>query len=228
MKTDIDTISGRTFFCSWSGGKESSLALYHAIRNGGIPHSLLTILSEDGVTSRSHSLPKRLIEEQARNLGLKSVFRSATWQRYEEEFISALREFKMAGIEVGVFGDIDLEKHREWVWRVCEIAGIIPVHPLWQRNRIELLEEFINLGFKARIVVVNEQKLDRTFLGKTINALTINEMEKAGIDPAGELGEYHTVATDGPIFSSKIEIRTSAQYRHEGYRVLKVEMKDNF
>jgi diphthine-ammonia ligase len=223
MTVDADkSIADRPFFCSWSGGKDSCLALYHAVQNGGNPHCLLTILSEDGVTSRSHALPKVLIEEQARNLGLQPVFRSASWEQYEAEFISALQEFKNSGIEVGVFGDIDVNSHREWVRRVCGIAGIVPVHPLWKRDRRELLEEFIALGFIAQIVIINEQKLDKTFLGKTIAAQTITEMEESGIDPSGELGEYHTVVTDGPMFSSRLEIKTVGEEHHEGYRFLKM------
>ena len=216
-----ELIAGLPFFCSWSGGKDSCLALYHAIQNGGKTHSLLTILSEDGVTSRSHALPKPLIEEQARSLGLHSVFRSASWQQYEDEFISALHEFKKSGIDVGVFGDIDVDSHREWVRRVCAVAGIVPVHPLWKRDRRELLEEFIGLGFRARIIVINEKKLDKNFLGKTIEDQTITEMEEAGIDPSGELGEYHTVVTEGPMFSSRVEIETAGQEHHEGYWFLK-------
>lgn len=216
------SINGRPFFCSWSGGKDSCLALYHAIQKGGKPHSLLSVLSEGGITSRSHSLPKALIEKQARSLGLQPVFRSASWEQYETEFIAALKEFKSAGIEVGVFGDIDVDQNREWVLRVCSIAGIEPVHPLWKRNRRELLEEFIDLGFTAQVVVINEKMLDRRFLGKIIEPRTISEMEEAGIDPSGELGEYHTVVTDGPIFSSRVEIRTSEEKHHEGYWFLKV------
>ena len=128
----------------------------------------------------------------------------------------------VAGIEVGVFGDIDVDSHREWVRRVCAVAGIVPVHPLWKRNRRELLEEFIGLGFRAQIVVINEQKLDKNFLGKTIEAQAITEMEETGIDPSGELGEYHTVVTDGPMFSSRVEIKTAGQEHHEGYWFLKV------
>jgi diphthine-ammonia ligase len=218
------SIAGRPFFCSWSGGKDSCLALYHAIHNGGKPHSLLTILSEDGVTSRSHALAKPLIEEQARRLGLQPVFHSASWQQYEAEFISALHEFNKTGIEVGVFGDIDVDSHREWVRRVCGVAGIVPVHPLWKRNRRELLEEFIDLRFRAQIVVINADKLHKSFLGKSINADTIREMEKFGIDPSGELGEYHTVVTDGPLFSSKVEIKPASQCHHEGYWFLKVDL----
>ncbi|MGD0822596.1 MAG: diphthine--ammonia ligase [Desulfomonilia bacterium] len=220
-----ESIAGRPFFCSWSGGKDSCLALYHAIQNGGKPQSLLTILSEDGVTSRSHALPKPLIEEQARSLGLLSAFRSATWQQYEVEFVSALHEFKKSGIEVGVFGDIDVDSHREWVRRVCDDAGIVPIHPLWKRDRRELLEELIGLGFIAKIVVINEQKMDKSFLGKTIQAQTIVDMEENGIDPSGELGEYHTVVTDGPIFSSIVEIEPAGEQHHEGYWFLKVNLK---
>jgi diphthine-ammonia ligase len=220
----MNSIKGRPFFCSWSGGKDSCLALYHAIQNGGKPQSLLTVLTEDGTTSRSHALPRSVIQEQAARLGLQAVFRSATWEQYEEEFIYALRGFKKDGIDVGVFGDIDVEPHREWVRRVCNIAGIEPIHPLWQRNRRELLEEFIKLGFKARIIVVNEQMLDKNFLGKSIDAGTISEMEKAGIDPSGELGEYHTVVTECPIFSSKMEIKTSDIHSHDGYRFLNVSL----
>ncbi len=219
------SISGRPFFCSWSGGKDSCLALYHAIQNGGNPHSLLTILSEDGVTSRSHALPKPLIEKQARSLGLKPVFRSASWEQYETEFIAALQEFKRSGIEVGVFGDIDVDAHREWVRRVCSIARIEPVHPLWKRNRRELLEEFIALGFIAQIVVINEQKLDAQFLGQNIQRQSISEMEEAGIDPSGELGEYHTVVTNGPIFSSRVAIKTVEQEYHDGYWFLKTHLQ---
>lgn len=216
------SIADRPFFCSWSGGKDSCLALYHAIQNGGKPQRLLTILSEDGATSRSHALPKALIEEQARSLSLQSVFRSASWQEYEEEFISALYEFKKVGIETGVFGDIDVDAHREWVRRVCAIAGIEPVHPLWQRNRRDLLEEFIGLGFNAQIVVINEQKLDKGFLGKALGTEIIAEMEEAGVDPSGEQGEYHTVVTDGPLFSTALEIKTMEKYNREGYWFLRV------
>ena len=199
-------ITGLAFFSSWSGGKDSCLALYHAVKNGGRPRFLLTILAEDGLVSRSHGLSKQVLAAQAESLGLRPVFRAASWERYEEEFVSALRELKASGIEAGVFGDIDLDVHREWARRVCGRAGMAAFHPLWKRDRRELLEEFIGLGFKARIIAVNEEKLDKRFLGRTIQTQTIEEMEEAGIDPAGEGGEYLTVVTDGPLFSAKVEI----------------------
>jgi diphthine-ammonia ligase len=220
------SIRGLPFFCSWSGGKDSCLALHHAIRGGGEPRALLTMLAEDGRTSRSHALPRALIEVQASRLGLPPVFRPASWQRYEAEFSSALQEFRKSGIEVGVFGDIDVEAHREWVNRVCRAAGIMPVLPLWQRNRRELLKEFFDLGYSARIIVLNERLLDKRFLGRTLGSRTCEELEKAGVDPCGEMGEYHTVVTGGPVFSSNIEIKSEEREYHDGYWFLKVKTED--
>ena len=108
---------------------------------------------------------------------------------------------------------------------VCGLAGIIPIHPLWKRDRRELLEEFIGLGFSAQIIVINEQKMDKRFLGKIIQAHTIAEMEETGIDPSGELGEYHTVVTNGPIFSSRVNIKPAGERDHEGYWFLKVDLQ---
>jgi len=201
------TTDGRSFFCSWSGGKDSCLALYHAIRNGGKPKFLFTMMAEGGERSRSHGLPKSLLEQQSLRLGIPIVLRSATWDQYESVFLDGLREFKKGGIETGVFGDIDVDANREWVRRVCDETGVEPYHPLWKRPRRTLLNEFINLGFKATVVVIRNDKLGSHFLGSEMDHRTISAMEEAGVDPSGELGEYHTVVTDGPIFLSKIVLK---------------------
>jgi len=216
------SIHGQPFFCSWSGGKDSCLALYNAISRRGRPQCLLTMLDETGERSRSHGLPKDLVIRQAERLGLPVVFRSATWDEYENQFIDALREMKGKGLHCGVFGDIDVEAHLQWVRRVCDTAGVTAYHPLWQRNRKELLDEFIALGFEATIVVLKSSQLDERFLGKAINESTVAELEAAGIDPSGELGEYHTVVTNGPIFSSKLSIKQKGQITHNGYKSLEL------
>jgi len=216
------SIDGQPFFCSWSGGKDSCLALYHAISQGGRPQCLLTMLDETAERSRSHGLPKDLVIRQAERLGLPVVFRSATWDEYENQFIDALHEMKDRKIDTGVFGDIDVEAHLQWVRRVCDTAEGTAYHPLWQRNRKELLDEFITLGFEAMIVVLKGSQLNERFLGKTIDESTVAELEKAGIDPSGELGEYHTVVTDGPIFSSKVPLTQKGQITHNGYKFLEL------
>jgi uncharacterized protein (TIGR00290 family) len=218
----MDSIKGRPFFCSWSGGKDSCLALYHAIKGGGVPKFLLTMMADERDRSRSHGLSKNLLEEQARQLGIPIIFRTASWDEYEKTFIEAIREFKAQGIDTGVFGDIDVEPNRQWVLRVCGQAGVTPLHPLWQRPRRELLDEFIGLGFKATIVVVNNTLMNPRFLGMSIDPKTVAEMEQAGIDASGELGEYHTVVTDGPIFANMIVPIPGKSQVHGDYTFLDI------
>ena len=209
-------------FCSWSGGKDSCLALDRAIRKGLSPTLLFTMMVEDGKVSRSHALPRKLLEEQSRQLGIPIVFRSASWNDYEATFIQALREFKADGCGTGVFGDIDVESHLAWVQRVCGVAGITAVHPLWQAPRRALLDEFMGRQFKATVVVVEDAKLPDRFLGRAIDPQTIAEMEQAGIDASGEAGEYHTVVTGGPIFMSDIPLTILGREHHQGYSFLSV------
>ncbi len=216
----MDFIDGRSFFCSWSGGKDSCLALYHAIHNGGKPKFLFTMMAEDGERSRSHGLLRSLLEQQSQRLGIPIVLRSAPWDQYEGVFLDALREFKKGGIETGVFGDIDVDANREWVRRVCRETGVEPYHPLWKQARRTLLNEFMDLRFKATVVVIRNDKLSPHFLGSEIDQRTITEMEEAGIDASGELGEYHTVVTDGPIFSSKIALKIRGRKIQDEYSFL--------
>jgi diphthine-ammonia ligase len=222
----MKSIKNHPFFCSWSGGKDSCLALYHAIQNRGMPKALLTMLREDGERSRSHGLPVDLIQRQARSLDIPLLARRSSWDDYERVFLSALREFKKDGIEYGVFGDIDLEPHLEWVERVCSSAVMQPYEPLWKKARLDLLHDFFQLGFTARIVAVKQGVLDTRFLGRTLNEQVIREMEEIGIDASGEKGEYHTVVTDGPIFSSPVHIELKEQSVHDGYCFLDVSVTD--
>jgi diphthamide synthase (EF-2-diphthine--ammonia ligase) len=81
----------------------------------------------------------------------------------------------------------------------------------------------MGLGFKACIVVLRGDKLGKEFLGKTIDRETVAGLEKAGVDASGELGEYHTVVTAGPAFSSEITVKTKRRIRHDGYWFLELE-----
>jgi len=212
-----DIFKGKLFFCSFSGGKDSCLALYQVMCQGAKPGYLLTMLDENGEKSRSHGIPKILIEEQAKSLNIPIIFRQATWNNYEKEFISALREIKQKGVNIGVFGDIDIQTHRDWVKRVCSTCEIKAYHPLWQKNREELLDEFIKLSFKAKIIVLKSENLDKSFLGREIDYKTVADLKAAGVDASGENGEYHTIVTNGPIFSSEIPVKEIKRIDHQGY-----------
>lgn len=221
----MKSINGRTFFCSWSGGKDSCLALYHAIQHGGAPKALFTMMAEHGRRSRSHGMARDVVAYQAASLNIPQVMRSAAWETYESVFLETLREFKADGMECGVFGDIDLAGHLEWVERVCRSAGVDPYEPLWQRDRKGLLQEFLDLGFKSVIISIKDGVLSRDFLGRVLDTQVIAEMEKAGIDASGEEGEYHTVVIDGPIFDFPLSLEQKERVPHNGYCFLDVSVK---
>ncbi|MDK2926834.1 MAG: hypothetical protein PWR31_524 [Bacillota bacterium] len=206
-----------SFFSSWSGGKDACLALYRAVRAGGKPALLFTTLTEAGDRTRAHGLPLRLIEKQAAAMGLPLVTRATSWEGYEKVFLTALREFKDAGVAAGIFGDIDLEEHRNWVERVCAAVGMRAFLPLWQCPRSELLAELLQAGFKATLIAVRADALERSFLGRTLDRDLVKELENQGVDPCGEQGEYHTVVTAGPLFAAPLRLELKGQVFHDGY-----------
>ncbi|MBU1158325.1 MAG: diphthine--ammonia ligase [Candidatus Thermoplasmatota archaeon] len=220
---EVETLVPETpFFCSWSGGKDSALALFHAIELGASPRNLLTMLIETGDRSRGHGLPVSVIDSQARAMGIPLMTRNASWEGYEGQFKDALDELKKLGITHGVFGDIDLEGHREWVERVTLEKGMKAALPLWKMGRRELLAEFFAMGFEARIVSVKDGVLDKSYLGKELTPSVVSEIEAIGIDAAGENGEYHTVVTDGPMFSYPIRLDSKEIVSRDGYHFLSV------
>lgn len=117
-------------FCSWSGGKDSCLALQRALRDDYDVKLLLTMFDEIEDRSRSHAIPFNLIEAQAAALGIELVTARASWQNYERVFIEQLKAFQNQNLTHGIFGDIDLQAHRDWEEKVCAAANIEAVLPL--------------------------------------------------------------------------------------------------
>jgi len=183
---------------------------------------LLTMLNEDGEKSRGHGIPAGLIERQALSLGIPLASRATTWQGYRTAFLSILGEFKREGIEVGVFGDIELEEHREWITGACSSIGVGACFPLWGKSRRDLTEELFEAGFKAIVVAVREDALDKSYLGRDIDKVLLQEFADLGIDAFGEGGEYHTVVTDGPIFLSPLLLEAKGEYFRDGHWILDV------
>lgn len=201
-------------FVSWSGGKDSALACYNAMKNGGIEIAyLLNMLSEDGTRSRSHHLSVAALKAQAEAMGIPIVQRQATWGGYEEEFKKALAVFKEEGVRTGVFGDIDVQEHRDWVERVSSESGLNAILPLWQRRRESLMGEFIAAGFKAVIVAVKLECMGSEWLGRQLDRQFVEDMKRLPqVDLCGENGEYHTFVYDGPLFKEPIKFITGKKF----------------
>ena len=213
-------------FCSWSGGKDSCFAFHRSVLAGHKPSTLLTMLTERGERARSHGLSIEVLEDQASALGTRLVTKGTSWDDYEANFIDTIRGLRAEGFSAGVFGDIDLEGHREWVTRVCSAVEIEPILPLWQNERRELLREFISSGFRAIIVSVKDAALDRSFLGRVLDDETVEDLEKVDVDICGEEGEYHTFVIDGPAFTRPVRFDAKGTNSHDGYSFLELSVRD--
>lgn len=189
--------------CSFSGGKDSCLALWRAQRQGLDVRTLLVMFEESGERSRSHAIPLNLIERQAQALQLALVTRNASWKTYEEVFIATLTQLRGSEHEVAVFGDIDLQAHRDWEEKVCGAAGIQAVLPLWHCDRRQLSDEVLAAGFRAIVVCVDSRYLSDEFCGREYDAAFIRDLPQH-VDVCGENGEFHTFVYDGPNFDAPV------------------------
>ncbi|MBN8870322.1 MAG: diphthine--ammonia ligase [Solirubrobacterales bacterium] len=203
---DVSGLRDLPVFCSWSGGKDSALALHEAIRAGAEPRLLVTMLTEDGIRSRSHGLHRSVLEAQSDALGVPIRFVGATWADYEPGFAQLVGAAVESGASTGVFGDIDIAGHREWVEGVCGRSGASACLPLWNRDRADVVSDLLDTGFKAVVVAVRDQVLPESLLGRVIDREVLGEISATGADPAGEHGEYHSLVTDGPMFKRPLEV----------------------
>ena len=210
-------MNSRNSLCSWSGGKDSCFALMQAIGLGYTPKVLLNVLNEEGKISRSHGIPSSILQKQAQAVGLPVHLISSSWQEYEKHFTNALSLLKeQYHLDYGVFGDIDLQAHRDWEEKVCANAGLEAVLPLWKQDRKALVMQMLEAGIEAMIVSCNEVMGER-FIGEMITPSLVEELELMGINACGENGEYHTLVLDCPLFGERINVSVEEKLKHEKY-----------
>jgi uncharacterized protein (TIGR00290 family) len=210
-------------FVSWSGGKDAALSYYRVMGDFHVTH-LLNMVAEDGRISRSHGIRTDILRLQAAAMGITIVQPRSSWETYEAEFKKTLSGLKSRGVEVGIFGDIDLEEHREWVKRVSRESGMEAVLPLWgEKKRENLIEELIETGFEAVIVAIKKNVLGPEWLGRRIDYDFVRDISKIkGVDISGEGGEYHTFVVSGPIFKKRINILKSEKITRERHCFLDI------
>ncbi len=213
-------------FCCWSGGKESALSLYRAQRSKVDIAYLVNMVSADGKHSRTHGLSAALLRVQSEAIGIPIVQRRTSWETYEGEFKKAVSDLKKKGIDTGIFGDVDLQEHRDWVERVCKDVDIKPILPLWKEKREKLLKEFIQADFKAMVVTTKTPSLGKEWLGRKIDKRFVTDLKAMNsIDLCGEKGEYHTFVYDGPIFEKPVEFITGKKLLKDKHWFLELKLK---
>lgn len=220
------TREGMKVAVSWSGGKDSCFSLHRAMLSGLNACFLLNMVNRDVPKSMSHGLDSGLLAAQAEALDIPIVQREVTWDSYEQGFKEAVVELKQKGVGGVVFGEIDLEEHKEWVDRVCAELGVMPIIPLWGDEPEALLAGFIDAGFEAIVVTARADLFDQTWLGRKVDREFIKELfqlsSQFDIHICGERGEYHTFVVDGPPFRRRLKITASSKELRDGYWFLDI------
>jgi len=214
-------------FTSWSGGKDSCFACYQAIVSGLKVRYLANMITEDGKRSWTHGQSAKLLQTQAQAVGIPLVQRRTTMANYEAQFKDMLLTLKQEGVTGGVFGDIDIEEHRQWIERMCHEVDITPHLPLWGQSQDKIMRDFIDLGFEAVVVVTKADLFGEEWLGRKVDLDFLSRLKQTSeTQLCGEAGEYHTFVTDGPLFNQRIEIVETKKVLRKGYWFLEILQYD--
>lgn len=207
-------------YFNWSGGKDSTLALYHILREKQFDvRYLLTTFNAEADRISMHGVRRELLIAQAEAIGipvkLVHLPSGSDMEQYENAMNRAIEELKSEGIYDCIFGDIFLEDLRTYRETKLKTEGISAHFPLWKRDTGELVREFINLGFQTVVVCTDASKLDDSFAGRVIDPDFLADLPEQ-VDPCGENGEFHTFVFDGPIFQHPVSFKLGDQV-HKTY-----------
>jgi diphthine-ammonia ligase len=211
----------QTFAMSWSGGKDSMLALDRAVRKGLNVSHLFNIYEGNSELVRFHGTHHSLVGEQASALGMELIQRHTHPKDYPtvlNEILSSLKELGVTGI---IFGNIHLEDIRDWYAGQLRKHDLEHIEPLWGDAPEDLVEEFITLGYVSTVAGVDTSRSDPAWLGRRFDSGFRATLESTpDIDLCGERGEYHTFVSDGPLFNEPVSFRITGQGEIDGHRFL--------
>lgn len=205
---------------SWSGGKDSALALWSLRKQAGTaPVALMTTITDRYQRISMHGVRRELLTRQADATGLPlteiSIPARCPNEVYEQRTDEALLSPPQR-VSTIAYGDLFLADVRAYRERRLEAVGKQGLFPLWHRDTTELAHEFIDAGFSALIVCLDPTKLDQTFAGRRFDRELLADLP-AGVDPCGENGEFHTFVHAGPIFTESIACRTGEVVARDGF-----------
>jgi len=197
----------------FSGGKDSTMALYKALQEGHKVAVLLSMISRRNDSFMYHVPNINLTKYSAEAIGIPLVSKITSGKPpqenkdLEDALIELKNNFKIDGVAVGA---VHSNYQYSIVNGICKRLNLEVFAPYWQHNHKELIEDALNSGFEIIIVGVSAEGLDESWLGRKLDNKILLELKKLnkkfGVDVGGEGGEYETFVLDGPIFKKTIEI----------------------
>jgi uncharacterized protein (TIGR00290 family) len=204
-----------------SGGKDGTLALDRARRQGLDVQWLASVFEGNTGRLRFHGVPHQLLVTQARALGLEPVLTRTHPDTFEVAFRRLLEDLRVRGCTGVLFGNVSLGDVRAWYEERVTAAGLTHLEPLWGEPSMELVYEVVERGYRALVVAVNVGMRATRFLGRELDADLLTEIGITDdLDPCGERGEYHTFVFDGPEFRAPVGFTIGNRLEREGHRFL--------
>ena len=196
----------------FSGGKDSTMALYYALKEKEDVMYLLSMKSKNDESYMFH-VPNIHITDllsQALEIPLISSETDGVKEEELKDLKRAFEDLKSLGVEAIYTGALYSVYQKSRIEKLGSEVGLKIISPYWHVDELEYMCEIVSLGFKIVISGVAAWGLDESWLGRIIDDEAIDELvklnEKYHIDLAFEGGEAETLAIDGPIFKKKIKI----------------------
>ena len=211
----------RQVLLSWSGGKDSALALAALAADPRLEVvGLMTSITRGYDRVSIHGVRRGLLDAQAAALGLPvteiTVEPQCSNAEYEAAFLAAVvaARSRHAGLSAIAFGDLFLADVRAYRERLLAGTGLTPLFPLWGEPTMSLAERCCALGVAARLVCVDTTQLRAEFIGRAFDRPLLADLPPS-VDPCGERGEFHTFVADGPGFAAAVSYTVGEVVRRD-------------
>ena len=209
----------------FSGGKDSTFAIYKAQSEGHNIKCAVTIFPESDESKLLHHPNIWLTTLQTKSMSIPHLFCQMNSNMTDDETHELEKLLtdakKNYGIEGFVQGGILSEFQKNNFKNICTKLNLQMISPLWKTNQKEHMNNLLESKFRFMITSVSSAGLDESWLGKEIKKEDIDKLEKLaikhGFNLSFEGGEAETLVLDCPLFSSPIKI-TKSQKIWDGYR----------
>lgn len=194
----------------FSGGKDSTFAVYDSLKKGHDVKCLVTILPKNQESYMFHCPNIELAELQARALGIPQIRRKSLGEK-EKELLDLEKALEgIRDIQGVVAGGLASKYQADRIEGVCDELGLKLLAPLWGTEPEKYWDILLKSGFRVMVVGVSCQGIGKEWLGRIIDRRALEELtglsKKFRFHLAGEGGEFETLVLDCPIFRKRLKI----------------------
>ena len=196
----------------YSGGKDSTLAMYTALQMGHEIPYIVTIRPADKASWVFHTPNLSTVPLMAEAMGVEQIV--ADSDGTEAGDLDALR---LALTDLDVDGVVTGALWSDYQWDrmnlICGDLDLCVLSPLWRKSQDDVYDLMCSSGVDAIIVGVFAEGLDESWLGRHLDMEAKKELlalrDRYGISIMGEGGEYESMTLDSPMYSKRLVIEVS-------------------